>query len=228
MLEAVVIALFALALVLLLLAGGLVALKLQFLAKAQRAKGAVVSMRSDRPAETGAPSQLLQPVIGFVTAQGDEVEFIGGPPSSPPRYRIGDTVPIRYLADDPAGSARVESFRGFWLAPTLLAALSVPAALVAIGLLLWQGSATQDAAELRRSGTKITGVITRIDLADPDGAEPPMFVLTVEADAPSDGSRLVFVSEPIEAMRRGGYTIGDRVPVLVDPADPDRYRIELR
>ena len=227
MLETVVIALFAVALALLLLAGALALLKLQFLAQAARADGTVVSLRPDGGAGSSGSSQLLCPIVRFMTKRGEEVEFAGGPASSPPRYRIGDVVPVRYRPSDPAATARVESFRGLWLAPALLAGLAIPLLIVAIGLLIWQGAIAEDVAQLRRSGMKTAGVITRIDLAEADGGDQPSFVLTIEVDAPSSGRRLALATEPIEAAKRRGYTIGDRVPVLIDPQDPTRYLIEL-
>ena len=107
MLETVVIALFAVALALLLLAGALALLKLQFLAQAARADGTVVSLRPDGGAGSSGSSQLLCPIVRFMTKRGEEVEFAGGPASSPPRYRIGDVVPVRYRPSDPAATARI-------------------------------------------------------------------------------------------------------------------------
>ncbi len=228
MLEAAITVLSVLALLLLLAAGALALLRLEFLAHAARARGLVVSLRPAAAAASHADAQPLTPIVRFAAGKDQDVEFVGGPAASPPRYRIGDAVPVRYRPNDPAGSARIESFRGLWLAPALLAAFAVPVALVAAGLLLWRAADAQDAAELRRSGARISGVVTRIDLAGPAGADPPRFVLIVEAEAPAGGRRLVLESEPVEAATRKAYAIGDRVPVLIDPADPARYRIELR
>lgn len=226
MLEAVVIALFAVGLALLLLAGGLALLRLQFLSHAARAQATVVSLRPDGGTD-GRSSAPLAPLLRFKTAQDDEVEFIGAPASSPPRYRVGDTVPVRYHPRNPAATARVDSFRGLWLGPTLLAAFSLPILVAAIGLLVWQNLQAGSVADLRRNAMKVTGVITGIDHAEANDTAAPSFVLIIEAESPSDGRRLTLTSEPIDAAKRLNYTIGDRVPVLIDPEDPARYLIDL-
>lgn len=229
-LETVAIALVCLAAVLLLVAGGLAFAKRRFLMRAAHADGTVTALRGDEPIEIGGKAQMLRPVIRFTTPQGVDIEFVMAMGSTPPRYRVGDTVPVRYEPSNPAATARVDSFLGLWLVPTLLGGLASPALAVGIGLLLWQTLPARDLVELRRTGNPLTGVVAQIDhdsaSQGPDGK--PMYVLSIEAEEPQSGQRLTFTSEPISADLRNAYTIGDKVQVIVDPADPAHYVVDLK
>lgn len=229
MLETAALALLVLAAVLLIAAGGLVLARRRFLTRAARAEGIVVALRGDEPIEIGGKAQMLRPVIRFVADHGREVEFAMAIASTPPPYRVGDTVPVRYDPSDPAATARVESFLGLWFVPSLLTGLAAPALIAGIAVLVWQSQSARDVAELRRTGNQLAGIISQIDhdtaKTGPDGK--PMYVLSVEARAPDTGARLIFTSEPISADRRQGYTIGDKVRVIVAPDDPDRYIVEI-
>jgi hypothetical protein len=56
----------------------------------------------------------------------------------------------------------------------------------------------------------------------------PLYVLSIEAEEPGTRRRLTFTSEAIEADLREDYTIGDKVRVFIDPADPARYLVDLK
>lgn len=219
----------------LLAAAGLLALaKLRFIRRAERTTGTVAALRAEGPADGSGNAQMLRPVIRFTpphgVGHGGEVEFALAAASTPPRYRIGDSVPVRYDPLNPAATACIDSLRGLWLAPALCGGLAVPALIVALGLSLWHSQATQSLAELRRTGMPVTGVVAQIDLDQlRTGADgKPLYVLSIEAEEPGTRRRLTFTSEAIEADLREDYTIGDKVRVFIDPADPARYLVDLK
>ena len=57
-------------------------------------------------------SNIQYAVVRFAGQDGGDVFFTESTGSSHPRYKIGDDVHVLYLAQDPAGSAMVDS--GGW------------------------------------------------------------------------------------------------------------------
>lgn len=226
--------LIVIAVALLAVAGLLALAKLRFLGRAERTTGTIASLRAEGPADGGGNAQMLRPVIRFTAlrgvGQGAEIEFALAAASTPPRYRIGDSVPVRYDPTDPAATARIDSFRSLWLAPALCGGLAAPALVVALGLSLWHAQTARDLAELRRTGLAVTGVVAQIDLDQfqTDANGKPLYVLSIEAEEPVTRRRLTFTSEAIGADLREDYTIGDKVQVFIDPADPARYIVDVR
>jgi len=233
-LDSIAAVLIVIAIALLAVAGVLAVAKLRFIRRAERATGTVTALRAEGPADGGGNAQLLRPIIRFTTrqdvGQGAEIEFALAAASTPPRYRSGDSVPVRYDPLNPAATARIDSLRSLWLGPVLCGGLAVPALVLALGLSLWQAQAARGLAELRRTGLPVTGVVARIDLDQlRTGADgKPLYVLSIEAEEPETRRRLTFTSEAIEAGLRKDYMIGDKVQVFVDPADPARYVVDLR
>jgi hypothetical protein len=233
-LDSIAAVLIVIAVALLAVAGVLAVAKLRFIRRAARTTGTVTALRAEGPTDGGGNAQMLRPVIRFTppqgAGQGGEIEFALAAASTPPRYRIGDSVPVRYDPLNPAATARIDSLRGLWLAPALYGGLAVPALIVAVGLSLWHAQTARGLAELRRTGMPVTGVVAQIDLDQlRTGADgKPLYVLSIEAEEPGTRRRLTFTSEAIEADLREDYTIGDKVRVFIDPTDPARYLVDLR
>jgi hypothetical protein len=96
-------------------------------ATAERAEGTVIAnaQRVDRAAGDPQRSDVsFRPVVRFTTASGRAVTFESEQGSSPPRYRPGARVDVRYPAGDPA-AARLASFSGQWALPLLLPAVAL-------------------------------------------------------------------------------------------------------
>jgi hypothetical protein len=111
-----------------LLAGAVAAaVTVRFVATAERAEGTVIAnaQRVDRAAGDPQRSDVsFRPVVRFTTASGRAVTFESEQGSSPPRYRPGARVDVRYPAGDPA-AARLASFSGQWALPLLLPAVAL-------------------------------------------------------------------------------------------------------
>jgi hypothetical protein len=108
----------------------------RFLAKASTADGVVVRVDKVRD-EKGT---VYYPVVRFVTASGQVVEYTDNVGQKPPAYRVGDAVRVLY---DPANpqKARLDTWSSRWFLATILTILGMFILLV-VGLvrLLSHGS----------------------------------------------------------------------------------------
>jgi hypothetical protein len=100
----------------------------RFLAKASTADGVVVRV-------VAAGGDTYSPVVRFVTASGQVVEYKDHVGSDPPAYRVGDSVRVFY---DPANpqKARLDSWLSRWFGATILTILGVVFLFVGVVLLL--------------------------------------------------------------------------------------------
>jgi hypothetical protein len=105
---------------------------LEFIEASDRAEGTVVQVVSQARTSNGEQKTYFYPVIEFVTRDGESVRFQDSTGSNPPEYREGERVQVLYDPLTPE-SARIESFAGLWLMPTVL--LGFGAVFVLFGVL---------------------------------------------------------------------------------------------
>jgi hypothetical protein len=114
-----------------------------FLAQAGRAQGTVVALQprhSRNPATNGTntsstgDSVTFAPLVRFSYA-GQVIDFTGPTSSNPPRYRIGETVPILFLQSNPS-SARIDSFFPVWGVTVILGILGSVFFLIGGGMII--------------------------------------------------------------------------------------------
>lgn len=98
-----------------------------FLQSAQRATGVVVSVMGD-------PDETTYPRVRFIDAAGQPHEFDSALKSHPPRYSIGEQVPVLYPRGAPR-EAQIEGFFELWLIPLVTGVIGLFLAVGAI--LLW-------------------------------------------------------------------------------------------
>lgn len=92
----------------------------RFLRSAQPAAGTVVALRE----VGGGGNSTWAPVVEFTNHLGAVVTFDVGLSSDPPAQRVGDRIPVLYVADHPE-TARLDHPAEFWLAPFVCSVLSV-------------------------------------------------------------------------------------------------------
>lgn len=92
----------------------------RFLRVAQPAVGTVVALRE----VGGGPDSTWAPVVEFTNHRGTAITFDVGLSSDPPAQRVGDRLPVLYVADHPE-TARLDHPLEFWLAPLVCSVLSV-------------------------------------------------------------------------------------------------------
>ena len=103
-----------------------------------RAQGRVVAMHANEDTSgSGARSVLYKPEIEFTTPDGKRFTFQSGLSSSPPQFKVGETVKIRYDPGDPA-RAETEGMLTFGLPYWLIGAglVSLVLSVVCVGLLI--------------------------------------------------------------------------------------------
>ena len=98
---------------------------------ASRAPGKVIEMRIDR---SGSDDNYFYPLVEFMTASGQRVEFESSIRSTPAPYKVGDAVQVVYDAAAPSSAeiAGVESSPSV----LLLVFFGVPFLLIGLGILI--------------------------------------------------------------------------------------------
>lgn len=98
-----------------------------FLRSAHRSTGVVVSV-------VGGSDEATYPHVRFVDSIGQAHEFDSDLKSHPPRYSVGEQVPVLYLLDAPE-SAQIEGFFELWLVPLITGVIGLALSVAAI--LIW-------------------------------------------------------------------------------------------
>ena len=108
----------------------------RFLATAVSAQGTVLEMiqRTSKDRE-GAVSTVWAPRVRF-SASGQTIEFESKVGSSPPRYKEGDTLEVKYDPQDP-NNARVAAGSSMWLVPVLLGGIGVVFLILGLALAIF-------------------------------------------------------------------------------------------
>jgi len=88
----------------------------EFIAAAETAPGQVVDVIVKTDSD-GDP--MYYPEFTFTTAAGENVQVRSNVGSNPPAHRVGDKIEILYDPNQPL-NAKVNSFSGVWLLPTIL------------------------------------------------------------------------------------------------------------
>ncbi|OGT21787.1 MAG: hypothetical protein A2V90_08010 [Gammaproteobacteria bacterium RBG_16_57_12] len=110
---------------------------LAFLARARETTGEVIALEEVPPQEPGAGElETYAPVVVFTADNGRKVKFTSMASSYPPRYAVGDSVPVLYEANR-ADQARIHSFHDLWIMPALFGGLGLAFTAVGAGLLIF-------------------------------------------------------------------------------------------
>lgn len=121
--------------VLLVLAARRYAQTRRFLADALPAWGKVVALE-EVPPQQADESATYRPVVVFEADASQSIRFESLAHSNPPRFTVGQTVPVLYRRGQPH-DARIRSFVDLWLLAIVLGLLG--GALLGVGLALWLG-----------------------------------------------------------------------------------------
>lgn len=105
----------------------------KFLATAVGAQGTVIEMveRTRRDRE-GDVSTMWAPKVRFEVA-GKPIEFESSIGASPPRYKEGQTIDVKYDPQDP-NNAKVASGSSYWTGPIILGGLGVIFTIVGLAM----------------------------------------------------------------------------------------------
>ncbi len=193
-----------------------------FISQASVADGTVVEPRNP---QNGVK---YRSVIQFTTSSGQNVQYTTGVSSSPPEFSYDQKVRIYYDPNDPAGSARADSFVSLWFWPALLGFLGTIFGLVSGGLFLAGFAHRRKINWLEQKGQPIVARITdiRLNTSLKNKGKSPYVVLAQWHD-PAQNKLHHFRSDSIW-YEPTSLSVGNDINVLVDPNNPDRYQVILK
>ncbi|MBD2105499.1 DUF3592 domain-containing protein [Nodosilinea sp. FACHB-13] len=193
-----------------------------FLKDAIKTEGTVIELIRSQSDD----SVTYQPVVVFVSQEGEEIEFTSLSGSNPPSYSKGQAVEIFYLPDNPQ-KAEINGFFSLWGLPTILGALGSIFSTVGTGLLVVPMVKEREEKYLRQQGTPIETKFKNIDVdttVSVNGNHP--FRIMTQWQNPSTTEIHVFKSsclwyDPSEFMT------GDPITVFIERENPKKYFVDL-
>ena len=210
-------------LVMLCVSVALAASTASFLASATRIDGTVVALTEGTSSDS---STSWYPTVEFAV-DGKRYSFQSSTGSDPPSYKIGESVPVAYDADDPS-NARIASFWSAYLVPLIVGGLGVVFTPIGAVFFVKGRRIARLRAWLPKHGEQVWAEIEHVgrDFAMEIHGRHPYVVRATWRDertartytATSDYLR----DDPGPRLR--GQT---HVRVLYDPADPDRNLVDL-
>lgn len=197
--------------------------KLDLVASGVRAQGTVVSLESRYNSDSGT---TYRPVVEFTDAKGTLHRFTGGVGSKPAAYSRGEQVEVIY---DPAlpGQAIVNSFTERFLFPLAFGGFGLLFAGIGGGILGYRWHRRRVIDRLRQSGLPISAEFLecyRDNRVKVNGRSP--WRVVGQATHPATGKLTSFKSDALW-VDPSDQLQGKDLRVLVDPAKPKRYFVDL-
>lgn len=192
-------------------------------ASGSRAQGTVVSLDSRYDSDSGT---TYRPIVEFTDASGTGHRFTGSVGSSPAAYSRGESVEVIY---DPAlpGQAIINSFTERLLFPLAFGGFGLLFAGIGGGILGYRWHRRRVIAQLRNSGLPINAEFLECyrDTSVKVNGRSPWRVVG-QATHPATGVLTSFKSDAIWVDPSDQLKDKD-LRVLVDPAKPKRYFVDL-
>jgi hypothetical protein len=118
-----------------LLTGAFFALRseMSFRSGALTAEGTVVDLVTTTGSRGGT---LYKPVVEYVDRNDRKHRLTAGVASSPPSYRLGESVTVRYRPEDPR-NAELDSFMNSWFLTVILGAIGTVFTSIAAGFVIY-------------------------------------------------------------------------------------------
>lgn len=164
--------------------------------------------------------------INFTTSDGRAIQFTSLVQSNPPEFEVGQKVRVYYNLNNPAESAKPDSFLSFWFWPGLFGIFVV--VFGGIGLVCYSiyYFSQRKIKWLQRNGQRVTGHITsiRLNSAVRNRRKSPHKVQVHWSD-PRNGQTHSFESANIW-LDPLPFSPGDELSVLIDPKNIRRYYVD--
>ncbi|HNL38625.1 MAG TPA: DUF3592 domain-containing protein [Saprospiraceae bacterium] len=164
-------------------------------------------------------------VIEYNTEWGGKERFVSKVATSPPAYRIGETVTIWYDPKQP-GRATADGFDR-WFLPALFGGFFLIFGGIGWGGIGWQVVKKQRREWLRTNGTPVQASLieaSRNEGVKLNGVSP--FVIRCQWQDPLSKKVFTFESDPVW-FDPTDYISGPALTVLIDPRNPKNYFIDL-
>jgi len=193
-----------------------------FVAGAVHADGTVIALARHARSESNA----VAPIVHFVTADGETIEFRSDTASDPPSYTRGERVGVLYRPLAPH-DARVDDFESLWASSVFFGAVGAIIFGTGVAWVVWSIVLARKAADLKRRGKRLATTVLRVEMnanVKVQGLHPYR-VFTQWRDPASSVAR-TFESDYVW-VDPTPYLEGRNVTVFVDPHDPSRYYVDL-
>ena len=200
-----------------------------FIDHAAKVRGEVIDLERSRGTwSTSSPSSsgAYYPVVKFTTQAGEQRTFRGSVGSSPPAFRVGETVDVLYDRTNPP-DARIASFWSLWLIQIIVGGLGSVFALVGGGVLAVLFLLVRRARDLRRHGTPIETEFQNIEVnaGVALNGRSPWRIVSRWLD-PAKNALYLYHSENLW-FDPTPYIKVKRVTVFIDPTNPKRYSMDV-
>ncbi len=191
----------------------------KFLENSAAAKGTVVDL-APRSSRSGGPTYA--PVVRFKTERGETITTYGSLASSPPSYRRGEEVTVRYDPKNPC-EVSIDSFFELWFLTMILLGIGAVFGMVGVPMTLSSVFSARKIKWLRENGqvimTEYQSVI--VNQSERSGGQHPYQIVSQWLD-PTTGKVYVFRSRNLY-FNPEKYIQTSQIPVRIDPQNPKRY-----
>lgn len=182
--------------------------RIYFVRRAASTQGTVVRNDESYDSESGT---TYHPVISFVSADNQTIEFSSHAGSNPPKYQVGEIVPVKYLPKNPH-RAHIGTKTGLWLFP-------IGVMVLGLGLFAWGLFFTDDTTTATPSGTTLPAAPsplaagqTRLTVVPKSGGAPRQALTSCSAIRETKGGQAREVDLEVE-----GSTLGFTVDQFTGP-----------
>ncbi len=186
-------------------------------------RGTVIDMASSRDSDG---DWTYRPVVAFTDASGGRHRFSSSVGSNRPSHSIGETVDIIYSPWAPE-QAMIDGFWDRYFPVLMFGGIGTLFAAIGIALLVTYVRHQRIEAQLRVSGVPLTAKFSNcyLDTGTQINGRSPWRVVCQATD-PATGKLESFKSDPVwvdptEQLK------GREIKVLIDPARPKRYFVDL-
>ncbi|WHA41735.1 DUF3592 domain-containing protein [Agrobacterium larrymoorei] len=193
----------------------------QFAARALKAKGVVTDMV--RPERN---STSYSAIVRFTDAQGQQQEMADKMSSNPPRFSRGEEVDVLYDPQSPSNAMIDDAFGRYFL-PGMFSGLGAVIATMGVAILVVSAIRKRGRARLLRFGRPVEAEfleVFRDQKITVNGTNP--FRVAAQAKDPTTGQLRRYESHTIW-VDPSAQLEGRKVKVMVDPAKPSRYAMDL-
>ena len=193
-----------------------------FAAGALRADGEVVALDFSRNSDGGGS---YHPVIRFVTARGESIQYRSNTGCNPPCYDVGERVAVLYDPGQPT-RARSATFFGQHLGSFIFGVLGLVFGAIGYIWLYVQRRRAALEEELRRFGRRIEARFSEVERRmnlQVNGVHPWRIVCQWQ----DPGSQEVHVYRSGNLWFDPSEFVKDTVPVFVDRNDPRKYVVDV-
>ncbi len=198
----------------------------RFMKNAKTAPGVVVDLRLGTTSGSST-TRSHHPVVRYTPEGQEAVEFVSSFGSSPPRYKKGDAVTVRYDPESPY-RGRIDGFWGTWFPTVILGGLTALFAIPGITLLIIFYRAKARAEWLRLHGRIISTDFQAVMLnknVRVNGENP--YQIVTQWQNRSTGIHHTFKSKYLFEDPTPAVEGGRAINVRIDPNNPKHYIMDL-